>query len=142
MPRRVSAREAFELVEREGYVQVDVRSVAEFEAGHPTGARNIPWMHIDSRGRSPNADFVDVFERTFPDKGSKVVLTCMSGNRSMQALGALEARGYTSLVDQRAGWGGARDAFGRVTDEGWSSAALPTDAGAGGDGSYEVLSKR
>ncbi len=142
MARRVSAREAFELLENEGYVQVDVRSVAEFEAGHPAGARNIPWMHIDARGRALNADFVEVFERAFPEKDTKIVLSCQSGNRSMQALGALEARGYGSLVDQRAGWGGVRDSFGRVTDEGWSSAALPTDTGAGGELSYETLSRR
>lgn len=141
MARRASAREAFELIENEQYAQVDVRSIAEFEAGHPAGAHNIPWMHIDARGRTLNAEFVEVFERAFPDKASKVVLTCMSGNRSMQALSALEARGYTSLVDQRAGWGGVRDAFGRVTDEGWSAAGLPTDTGAGGERSYAVLSR-
>jgi rhodanese-related sulfurtransferase len=142
MPTRVGAREAHALTEKEGYVQVDVRSIAEFEAGHPAGSRNIPWMHIDTRGRALNPDFVEVFERTFPDKASKVVLTCLSGNRSMQALSALEARGYGSLVDQRAGWGGVRDAFGRVTDEGWSQASLPAETGAGGERSYEALSKR
>ncbi len=142
MPRRVSAREAFELVEKEGYQQLDVRSIVEFEAGHPAGALNVPWMHMDARGRSLNEEFVAVVERLFPDKSAKLVLSCQSGNRSMHALMALEARGYTSLVDQRAGWGGARDPFGRVSDPGWPAEGLPTETGAGGVHSYDALKKR
>ena len=86
--------------------------------------------------------FSEVVERLFPDKSAKLVLSCQSGNRSMQALMTLEARGYTHLVDQRAGWGGARDPFGRVSDQGWPAAGLPTDTGAGGDRSYDALRRR
>lgn len=142
MTRRVSAREAFELVQEQGYALLDVRSVPEFEAGHPAGALNVPWMHIDARGRALNPEFVEIFERHFPDKGAKVVLACQGGNRSMQAIGALAARGYTELVDQRAGWGGVRDAFGQLTDKGWQAEGLPTDTGAGAERSYESLSRR
>jgi rhodanese-related sulfurtransferase len=142
MPRRVSAREAHGLIENEGYRLLDVRSVAEFEAGHPAGALNLPWMHVDARGRALNPDFVATFERIFPDKAAKLVLSCQSGNRSMQALVALEARGYTHLVDQRAGWGGVRDAFGQLTEKGWPQEGLPTDVGAGGDRSWEHLRTR
>jgi hypothetical protein len=60
----------------------------------------------------------------------------------MQALVALEARGYTHLVDQRAGWGGVRDAFGQLTEKGWPQEGLPTDVGAGGDRSWEHLRTR
>ncbi|MBX7197559.1 MAG: rhodanese-like domain-containing protein [Sandaracinaceae bacterium] len=142
MPRRVSARDAHELVSREQHLLVDVRSVTEFEAGHPAGALNIPWMHIDARGRTPNEDFVAVFERVLPDKSAKIVLTCQGGNRSLQALHALEARGYTGLVDQRAGWGGVRDGFGQITDKGWQAEGLPSDTGAGDERSYESLRAR
>lgn len=142
MPRRVSAREAFDLLEKEGYQQLDVRSVPEFEAGHPAGALNVPWMHVDARGRALNDEFVAVVERLFPDRSSKLVLSCLGGNRSMQALATLEARGYTHLVDQRAGWGGARDPFGRVTEPGWPAAGLPTETGAGGERSYDALRRR
>lgn len=142
MPRRVSAREAADLVANEGYQQLDVRSVAEFEAGHPAGAFNVPWMHLDARGRAPNDEFVAIVERTFPDRAAKLVLTCQSGNRSMQALSALEARGYTHLVDQRAGWGGIRDPFGQLTEKGWPAEGLPTETGAGGERSYESLRAR
>lgn len=126
-------------METEGYRLLDVRSVAEFEAGHPAGALNLPWMHIDTHGRALNPDFVATFERVFPAKAAKVVLSCQSGNRSMQALVALEARGYTALVDQRAGWGGVRDPFGQLTEKGWLQEGLPTDVGAGGEHSWESL---
>jgi rhodanese-related sulfurtransferase len=42
MPRRVSPQEAKDLMDKEGYVYVDVRSIPEFEAGHPAGAFNVP----------------------------------------------------------------------------------------------------
>ena len=35
---RVSPEEARDLMDKEGYAYLDVRSVPEFEAGHPTGA--------------------------------------------------------------------------------------------------------
>lgn len=120
---------------------VDVRSVAEFEAGHPEGALCIPWMHIDASGRLPNPDFLATFERRFA-RDAKVVLACQSGNRSLTALGALEARGYTALVDQRAGWGGVRDAFGRVTEKGWQAEGLPTEVGSGGERGWDALRAR
>jgi rhodanese-related sulfurtransferase len=142
MPRRISAREAHELIQSEGYRLVDVRSVAEFEAGHPAGALNLPWMHLDARGRSLNQDFVAVFERLFPEKDAKVVLACQSGNRSLHALTALEARGYRGLADQRAGWGGARNAFGQLAEHGWLQEGLPTDTGSGGGRSWETLRVR
>ena len=34
------------------------------------------------------------------------------------------------MIDQRAGWDGARDAFGQVSEPGWSRAGLPTANGA------------
>jgi rhodanese-related sulfurtransferase len=58
--KRVSPEEAQTLVEDEGYVYVDVRSIPEFEAGHPKGANNVPWKHMDARGASDNEDFVAV----------------------------------------------------------------------------------
>lgn len=129
-------------MENEGHRLLDVRSVAEFEAGHPAGALNVPWMHLDSAGRALNPDFVAVFERLFPDRAARVVLSCQSGNRSMQALMALEARGYTQLVDQRAGWGGVRDAFGQLTEKGWAAEGLPSELGAGGERSWASLRTR
>jgi rhodanese-related sulfurtransferase len=138
--KRVSPVEAKRLVDEEGYVYVDVRSVPEFEAEHPTGAANIPLMHAGAAGMEPNGEFLAVFTRAFP-KDAKVVLGCKGGNRSLRAANVLAQQGYTNLVDQRAGFDAARDPFGQVTEQGWKGAGLPIESGDGGDKSYAKLKK-
>jgi len=54
------------------------------------------------------------------------VIGCKSGGRSLQAAGLLEASGYTAVVDMRGGFGGERDALGRVSCAGWAESGLPT----------------
>ncbi len=138
--RRVSPQEAHALVTNEGYVHVDVRSVPEYEGGHPAGSYNVPIAHATPSGMQPNADFLAVMTARFP-KDTKLLLGCMSGNRSMRAAGALEAAGYTVLVDQRAGWGGSKDPFGRVQEAGWAASGLPTATGPDAERGYEALRK-
>ena len=53
MSKRVSPQEARDLMEKDGYVYVDVRSIPEFDAGHPAGAYNVPLMHRARREWSP-----------------------------------------------------------------------------------------
>ncbi|MEZ4394113.1 MAG: rhodanese-like domain-containing protein [Polyangiales bacterium] len=136
--QRVSPQEALRLVGEEGYTFVDVRSVPEFEAGHPAGAYNIPWAHAVNGTMQPNPDFLAVMSKRFP-KDARLLLGCRSGGRSMRAAEALEAAGYTQLVDQRAGWDGARDAFGRVQEVGWSGAGLPTASGPDAERGYDAV---
>jgi rhodanese-related sulfurtransferase len=64
--KRVSPEEALDLVRDQGYVYLDVRSVPEFEQGHPAGAYNAPVVHMGPMGSQPNADFLPVIERRFP----------------------------------------------------------------------------
>lgn len=138
--RRVSPQEAHDLVTREGYVYVDVRSVPEFEAGHPAGSYNVPVAHASAAGMQPNPDFLAVMTATFP-RDAKLVVGCMAGSRSARACAALEQAGYTTLADQRAGWGGVRDPFGRVAEAGWSAAGLPSAAGPDAERGYGALKK-
>ena len=42
MVARISPEEAHAKVTNEGYAYVDVRTEAEFAAGHPAGAYNVP----------------------------------------------------------------------------------------------------
>lgn len=137
MIRRISPAEAHERV-TEGYVYVDVRSVPEFEAGHPAGAFNVPWTHAGAGGMEPNARFVAVMAARFGES-AKLVLGCQSGQRSMRAAEALVAAGFTDLFEQRAGWGGARDPFGRVLEPGWQRAGLPSEHGAPSGRSWKDL---
>jgi rhodanese-related sulfurtransferase len=134
--KRVSPAEAKQLVD-DGWLYLDVRSEPEFAAGHPAGAHNVPVMHAGPSGMSPNPDFLAVVEALHP-KGARLVVGCKSGQRSARAAAMLAAAGYTSLVDQRAGFDGPRDTFGQLTEPGWAPAGLPTETTTAG-GSYAEL---
>jgi rhodanese-related sulfurtransferase len=125
MPERIGPKEAQQRIERDAYVYVDVRTVGEFDAGHPAGAYNAPLMIDGPSGRGPNASMVAAIERTFA-KDDKLVVGCLAGGRAMRAAEMLEAAGFTHVAVQRAGWGGLTDPFGRVTEAGWQTEGLPT----------------
>lgn len=125
MPTRIGPSEAWALAEK-GHAIVDVRSVEEFAGGHPAGAYNVPIAHA---GGAPNPSFLSVIERLFAkDRG--IVVTCQAGGRSLRAADVLAAAGFTNVLDQRAGWGGVRDPFGRVSEAGWAKAGLPASTTA------------
>jgi rhodanese-related sulfurtransferase len=117
MVKRVSPQEAKELIDNEGYVYVDVRSIPEWDESHPTGSFNVPLMHMGPAGMAPNPDFLSVMEKSFA-KDSKLVLGCKGGGRSLRAAGLLEQAGWQTVVDQRAGFDGGGE-------PGWRPAGLP-----------------
>jgi rhodanese-related sulfurtransferase len=137
---RVSPEEAKKLVDDEGYTYVDVRTEAEYAAGHPQGAQNVPILNAGAKGMEPNPDFMTVMSAAYP-KDAKLVVGCKAGGRSLKAAQALLAAGYTNIVDQRAGWDGARDSFGAITEEGWSKKGWPTETATAG-GSYAEVRKK
>jgi rhodanese-related sulfurtransferase len=141
MVKRVLPEEASNLVQQ-GWTYLDVRSIPEFEQGHPTGAANVPLLHFQNGRMTPNPDFQRVVEAAFP-KDTKLVVGCKSGGRSLQAAGLLAAAGYTEIVDMRGGFGGERDGLGRVSVAGWAESNLPTTVGAGTpDKTYAALSAK
>lgn len=126
MVKRVSPREALELI-AQGYTYVDVRSTPEFERGHPAGSVLIPFAEMGPGGMQANPAFAAQFQARFP-KDSKLVVGCEAGGRSARACATLEQLGYTQLVDQRAGFGGARGPTGQV-EKGWRDEGLPVETG-------------
>ncbi len=125
---RVSAQQARRLVEEEGWILVDVRSVPEYEAGHPPGAYNVPWRHMTPRGMEPNEAFLQVMERAF-GKDARLVLACRSGGRSLSAAEALRAAGFRHVLDQRGGFEGKKGLFGATQCEGWVELGFPVESG-------------
>ena len=125
--KRVSPQEALELT-KNGWVYVDVRSEQEFEGGHPASAYNVPVSHMAGGSMTPNPDFVSVMEKAF-GKDAKIVVGCKTGGRSLRAAQALVGAGFANVIDQRAGWDGARDPFGQL-EPGWSRVGLPVETGA------------
>jgi rhodanese-related sulfurtransferase len=138
--KRISPQEANEKV-AEGWTYVDVRTIEEFAEGHPAGAVNIPIMHAGAGGMTPNPDFVRVMSAAF-EKDAKIVCGCKAGGRSMRAAQALVGEGFTNVLDQRAGWDGARNPFGQVTEPGWSRSGLPTEQGQPAGRSWEDMKKK
>ena len=140
MPKRVLPKEAAALLS-EGWAYLDVRSIPEFDEGHPAGAANIPLMHAVNGRMSPNPDFRRVVEAAFP-KDAKIVVGCKMGGRSLQAATFMESAGYTSVVDMRGGFAGERDPFGRVSCPGWAESNLPVETTSAAEKTYEALSKK
>jgi rhodanese-related sulfurtransferase len=139
--KRVSPEEADAFVKEEGYVYLDVRSIPEFDAGHPAGAYSIPLMHATPSGMRPNGDFSSVVAAAF-QKDAKLVIGCKTGGRSLRAAQGLLDAGFTAVVDQRAGFLGTRDPFGQVKEAGWQNAGLEVATAAEPDRTYDALLAR
>lgn len=131
------------MTQDQSIVYLDVRTVPEFEAGHPPAALNIPVVVPNPALRKmvPNPDFLSTAEATVP-KDAKIIVGCMSGGRSQFAAEVLEDAGYQHVANLQGGFGGARDQMGRLLVPGWQDHGLPEEAGDGGEGSYENLLKR
>jgi len=127
MSKRVSPKEASDLLAA-GWTYVDVRSIPEFEQGHPPGAYNVPLLHfLPGRGMQPNPEFGAVFGKRF-QKGDKIVLGCKAGPRSLRAAELLASMGYTELVDVVGGF------------EEWKS-SLPVETNTPAGHGWEDLKK-
>ncbi len=85
---KVDAAEAVEIIDAGEHVVIDVRTPAEFAAGHVDGAENID---------VGSATFVNQVEKL--DKDEEYVVYCQSGNRSAQAADKMADLGFTEIVD-------------------------------------------
>ena len=125
MTRRVTPEEAKDLIDKEGWVYVDVRSVGEFQAGHATGAYNVPLNLIGKGGVTPNEKFLAAMDKVFP-RDAKLIVACQAGGRSARAAAQLEGAGFTNVADLSAGFEGKVDAATRqVSEPGWRRKNLP-----------------
>ncbi|HCU24129.1 MAG TPA: rhodanese-like domain-containing protein [Deltaproteobacteria bacterium] len=121
-------------------IYVDVRSIPEFLAGHPTGAVNIPIMHKNTTGMESNPDFLKVASSVLP-KSKKLVVGCMVGGRSQKACEMLAMQGYSLLYNVYGGFGGGRNPETGEAQPGWKDLGLPTSTENGEGVSYESLKK-
>lgn len=135
--QRISAKEAQEKILNEGYVYLDVRTEGEFEAGRPSGAFNVPIAVAGRMGMVLNSAFLAVVSANFPSE-TRFVVGCQSGVRSVPASEMLEEAGY-EVVENRAGFGGAKDPFGRVVERGWAAESLPLAFGPDPERGYPTL---
>ena len=122
---------------QDGWTYVDVRTPQEFDGGHPAGSINVPYALLGEMGMMPNPAFTQVMQQLFsPD--TRLVMGCAAGGRSMRACQMLEQLGYEHLVNVAGGYGGQRDAMGRVVVKGWADSGLPVETDVG-DRSYAAV---
>ena len=142
--RHVGVHEAQRLRVEDGYIYIDVRSVQEYDNGHPEGAHNVPLLHLNSETRQmqPNQDFLAVMQANYPSD-AKLLIGCQMGGRSSRAAQALTGAGYETVVNVKGGFGGHRDpATGQVIDEGWVPAGLPVETAGPEDAGYSALQEQ
>ena len=123
-------------------VYLDVRTEAEFQAGHPERAINIPVMFFDQATGCPvpNQNFLTVVEAALP-KEATVVVGCQAGGRSQRAAEMMERAGYSSVSNMMGGFGGGQDQTGQAVP-GWQEAGLLVNANNGDGVSYASLSQK
>src|SRR5690349_10983421 len=139
--RQTNPQEAYQtLQEDKDTLYLDVRTVPEFENARPLSALNIPVVLPDaSTGQMlPNADFMPTVKANLP-KDAKIIVGCMSGGRSQLAAELMEREGYQHVSNMQGGFGGKRDAQGKVVVQGWRDSGLPIESGDAGSRSYDSL---
>jgi rhodanese-related sulfurtransferase len=106
---------------------VDVRMEVEMlYVGRPPLVEHVPWYEYPELTPDPQA-FCAALERLANgNKDRTVLLLCRSGQRSIYAGEALEAHGFTDVVNVLHGFEGDLDAhFHRSTLNGWRFDGLP-----------------
>jgi rhodanese-related sulfurtransferase len=136
----ITVREARDK-QRDGYTYVDVRSVPEYDNGHPEGAVNVPLLNLDAHSGQmmANREFLDVMRANFRSN-ARLLIGCQSGARSAQAAEMLALAGFDDVLNVTGGFAGARDPItGGVHAEGWTQAGLPVETAHVEGHSYEDL---
>ncbi len=102
----VSTAEAVQLINRERAVLIDVSEPAEYAAGHPGGAKNVPLGGLETSNDLPK------------NKALPLVVVCATGARASRAVGILHKLGFAN----------ARPLAGGL--KAWREANLPVEKSA------------
>ena len=87
--QQITQAEAKEMMDTEEVIILDVREQDEYDSGHIPGAVLLPVGTIDG----------DTAAAVIPEKDSKVLVYCRSGNRSKTASSTLAELGYTNIYE-------------------------------------------
>jgi len=85
---RITPEEAYQMMQDENIVILDVRTQAEFDEGHIKNAVLLPVSELASRGAS-----------LLPNYDQTILIYCRSGRRSEDAARTLIAMGYKNVYD-------------------------------------------
>ncbi len=108
-------------------VFVDVRMEIEYlYVGHPPGVVHVPWYEYPDMHADPARFAAQVRREAGDDPARPVVLICRSGKRTVEAGEALEAAGFSEVVNVLHGFEGELDDhFQRGRLNGWRFDGLP-----------------
>jgi rhodanese-related sulfurtransferase len=136
--KHLTAQQAHEQ-QNGGAVYLDVRSIPEFEQGHPAGAFNVPLLHLDAATGQmrPNPEFLSVVRANFP-QDTRMVVGCKMGGRSAQACEILSSAGYHDVANVLGGFSGAP----QMGQKGWAQEGLPVDTASQPAHDYAALQKK
>lgn len=91
----VSTVDAVQMINREKAVLIDVSDAAEYAAGHPMGAKNVPLSGLEASNALPK-------NKTLP-----LVVVCATGTRAGRAVPMLNKLGFANaraLAGGTAAW--------------------------------------
>ena len=122
---RVTAPQAWHLLQHAGAILIDVRTQEERHfVGHVPASLHVPWASGTALTRNPR--FVKELATKIPDKAALVLLLCRSGNRSAAAAAAATQAGFTQIYNIEQGFEGDLDATQqRGHQSGWRWHRLP-----------------
>ena len=117
---QISPDEAYDKIQNDAAVYLDVRTEEEFQEGHASNAVNIPIFFIKDGNRQANPNFLGQVENRF-DPDTTLVVGCRTGGRSQQACEILANAGFTELNNIQGGF------LGTPEKAGWAALGLPTE---------------
>ncbi|CAN8073970.1 unnamed protein product [Agarophyton chilense] len=100
MVTQLSPQAANEKMNQSSAIYVDVRTPAEFAAGHIPKSLNVSLTTPDMK---PLASFVDDFRAAVGD-ASEIIVGCKSGKRSTAAIVKLNEAGIEGLMELEGGF--------------------------------------
>jgi rhodanese-related sulfurtransferase len=125
--KHLQPKEAWAYLQKHaGALFVDVRmEIESLYVGRPPGVINVPWYEYPDLTPDPKK-FADAVAREASGKDQPVLLICRSGQRTLAAGKALEAAGFTEVINVVHGFEGELDEqFQRSTQSGWRFDGLP-----------------
>ncbi|XP_020084634.1 rhodanese-like domain-containing protein 19, mitochondrial isoform X1 [Ananas comosus] len=87
-----------------GHLYLDVRTIEEFNKGHPENALNVPYMFFTPQGRETNPQFLEQVS-SICSKDDFIVVGCQSGVRSHHACVDLLNAGFKNVKNMGGGYG-------------------------------------
>ncbi|KAK1261638.1 Thiosulfate sulfurtransferase 18 [Acorus gramineus] len=88
---------------RSGHRYLDVRTVEEFNRGHPVKALNVPYMFMTPEGRVKNPEFIQQVS-SICSKSDQIIVGCQSGARSLKASAELLNADFLNVKNMGGGY--------------------------------------